>query len=202
MWESPVDDNDGVIRANVSTANRNRYTKDAILNAASQYFDVEYIGPAKHAKHRYVYQFTKRVDDTATRSYVGRVSNGAGGASKAFSFDHGRRINEIEAALGMRPVPGSLNLRGVQHFDLSANYFRARIGDVIDRKAGLSSPWSTRWCRFYPVRILSKDTDARAFAMRFEGERYDASFLELIAPHSLREVCNIKTGDEVTLWND
>lgn len=198
LWESPLDDADGVIRANVSEQNRVNYSKRAILESALKLFESEYIGPARHAPHRHVIQFTKR--KLTRHPYSARVVKGAGGVSKAFAFDHGRRINEIEAVLGMRAVAGSLNLRGDNAFNWNEHYLRARIGDVIDRKAGLASPWGPRWCRFYPLNLMTNKQAVSAFAMRFEGERYETNFVELIAPHSLREVCGLKTGDEVTLW--
>lgn len=199
LWESPLDDRDGVIQANVSAENRRSYTQHEILDAASIYFHIKYYGPAKHAPHRHVYQCIKR--NVECVPYTARVSEGAGGATHAFAFAHGRRIAEIEAILGMRAVPGSLNLKGSGGFDWSQNYLRARLLDVTDRKAGLNSEWAERWCRFYPLEVKSDSATAHAYAMRFEGESYRDSLVELIAPHSLRRVLDVNTGDKVTLWS-
>jgi CTP-dependent riboflavin kinase len=112
------------------------------------------------------------------------MKSGAGGATRAFQYAGGRRMDEIERVLGSRPVPGSLNLRLDDPFDWDAEYFRAQILDVKDRSRGIESEWGPRWARFYPVRVDGED----AFALRFESEHYDLQFMELIAPRKLRDM--------------
>jgi CTP-dependent riboflavin kinase len=108
---------------------------------------------------------------------------GAGGATAAFEHAGGRRIGEIAEVLGWRPFPGSLNVRLEVPFDWNDGYYRAEILDVVERGRGLDVEWRPRWARFYPVTIDGVD----ACAMRFEGERYPAELVELIAPWRLRD---------------
>jgi len=181
LWEGPVDETDPVVCANVSDVNRGAYSREAILAAASEYFDAEFIGPALHEPTREVWRFKPKAREQEI--FAANVIAGAGGASPAFEYDNGRRIEEIEHALGFRPYPGSLNLWLDKSFHLGVDYYRAKILDVADRSAGLGSEWKPRWARFYPVTIDGE----QAFAFRFEGERYSGNFCELIAPKRLRD---------------
>lgn len=190
IWEGPVDDGDPVVRANVSDANRAGFTKDAILAAASSFFAAEYVGPALHEPTRQVWRF--RPLQVAWQRHAGVLQAGAGGATRAFEYDDGRRMREIERVLGWRPVPGSLNVRLDRAFGWDDAFFRAQILDVKDRARGLQSEWEPRWARFYPVTIDGED----ACAIRFEGEKYDQAFLELIAPWRLRDMVS---GPKVTI---
>ena len=190
LFEGPLDDGDPVVRVNVSDANRPGYTKEAILEAASAFFDAEYIGPALHEPTRQVWRF--RPHPVQWQRHAGVLQSGAGGASKAFEYADGRRISEIERVLGFRPVPGSLNVQLDRPFAWDDGFFRAQILDVKDRAKGLQSEWEPRWARFYPLTIDGED----ACAIRFEGERYDPAFLELIAPDRLRELV---PGPQVTI---
>ena len=125
--------------------------------------------------------------------WVGTVQSGAGGASKAFAYADGRRIAEIERVIGVRPLPGSLNVRLSAPFDWDgAPYTRAQILDVVDRSKGLDSEWAPRWGRFYALSV----DGIPCWAFRFEGERYPLNFIELIAPVRLRD--HIR-GDRVTV---
>lgn len=182
LWEGPLDDSDPVVRANVSDANRAGYTKEAIIAAASWFFAAEYVGPALHEPTRQVWRF--RPHPVQWARYVGEMQAGAGGATKAFEYADGRRMDEIERVLGWRPIPGSLNVRLDRPFGWEDGFYRARILDVKDRAKGLQSEWQPRWARFYPVTIDGED----ACAFRFEGEKYDPAFLELIAPDRLRDL--------------
>lgn len=190
LWEGPVSDADPVVRANVSDANRPFYVRDEILTAAQEYFEAEYIGPALHEPTREVWRFKPLL--LPKRSIAGVMQGGAGGATKAFEHDSGRRIAEMESILGVRPVPGSLNLQLAEPFAWDRGYVRAQVLDVQDRAAGLNSEWAPRWARFYPLSI----DEVPAWAFRFEGERYDQRFVELIAPVNLRDVL---TGPRVRL---
>lgn len=190
IWEGPVDDSDPVVRSNVSEANRKNYTRDAILTAAAQYFDPEFVGPALHEPTREVWKFRPLAQiERATRA---RMVDGAGGATGAFEYERGRRIGEIEAAIGIRPVAGSLNLKLEGPFDWDRGCYRTQILDVVQRGKGLDVGWAPRWARFYPLTI----NDVPAFAFRFEGESYDGRFMELIADRRLRDEIN---GTRVTL---
>lgn len=192
LWEGPVDDGDVVVHANVSPAHRANYTRDAILAAASRYFVPEYVGPALHESTREVWRFTPKDLRLSVWSIPGAIRSGAGGATKAFKYANGRRIDEMEHALGWRAFPGSLNVLLAASFPWDRDYFRAQIHDVVDRSNGLDSEWASRWARFYPVRINGED----AYAMRFEGEKYPENFVELIAPWRLLDMVE---GPEVTL---
>lgn len=190
LWEGPVSDADPVVRANVSDTNRPFYVRDEILTAAQEYFEAEYIGPALHEPTREVWRFKPLL--LPKRSIAGVMQGGAGGATKAFEYDGDRRIAEMESILGARPVPGSLNVQLAEPFEWDRGYLRAQVLDVQDRAAGLNSAWAPRWARFYPLTI----DEVPAWAFRFEGERYDRKFLELIAPVRLRDVL---TGPKVTI---
>jgi SAM-dependent methyltransferase len=201
IWEGPVDDFDAVVQKDMSPENRALYTFEAFLTAPDRWFEGELIGRAAHAPLRQVWRFTPR-SMPVRRRWSGVAASGAGGAAKAFAYADGRRIGEIEAILGFRPWPGSLNVKCGKPFDWETGYFRARILDVADRKAGLDGEWAPRWCRFYPV-MVNPGSDApgveiEAFAMRFEGERYAKGFVELIAPERLRD--RLLITNEVSLW--
>lgn len=182
LWEGPVDDSDPVVRANVSAVVRPRLNRDAILKAASIYFEAEHIGPALHEPTREVWRFTPR--ETVSRFYTGDTRDGAGGATAAFNYENGRRIREIDNAIGMMPLPGSLNLVGDRPFWWHRDYYRAQILDVARRDLGLTSEWLPRWARFFPLQA----DGIPAFAFRFEGESYEDNFVELIAATRLRDI--------------
>lgn len=181
IFEGPVDDADPVVRANVSPECIGDFTRDKILDAASAWFEPEYIGPALHEPTREVWRFTTLPVSPAL--WTGAVRHGAGGASKAFAYEGGRRADEIGQVLGVKPYPGSLNVELDAPFDWDDAYHRARILDVADRSKGLDSEWQPRWARFYPVTV----EDQEAWIFRFEGERYRENFAELIAPVRLRD---------------
>lgn len=191
IWEGPVDSTDPVVRANVSEAHRVNYTRSRIVAAASAYFSARYVGPALHEPTREVWEFTAPIEQAVRHDGVAR--RGAGGATAAFEHARGRRIGEIEQILGVRPVPGSLNVRLVGPFDWSYGYYRAQVLDVVERGKGLDVEWVPRWARFAPV-VMESGHDAYAF--RFEGEKYDANFIELISEWRLRDMLS---GDAVQL---
>lgn len=190
IFEGPLDDSDPVVRANVSDENRKRFTSGEIIAAAARYFEPEHIGPALHEPTRSVWRF--RPLPQRERLTAARMIQGAGGATAAFEYGGSRRIAEIDAVLGWKPVAGSLNLELDGPFDWDDGYYRAQVLDVKDRAAGLNSEWAPRWARFYPLTIDGVD----ACAFRFEGEKYSSRFLELIAPQKLRDVVK---GPRVTI---
>ncbi len=191
MWESPVDTSDGVALKDIRPELHAGYNETAIRAAAERYFDIEDVGAGWLASRR-VWRCTPR---TACTEFSATVKDGAGGASKAFLYNNTARINELEEILGIRIFPGSLNLQADEAFDWSRGYYRAQIGDVVDRKKGLDSAWAPRWCRLYPVSLH----DHRAYAMRFEGERYKDTLVELIAPHHIRSNLFLDTGEKLCL---
>jgi CTP-dependent riboflavin kinase len=189
IWENPTDSSDSVVQMNVSGHLHPKYNKTEILKAASQYFDYEYIGPAEHEKTRSVYSFTPKKRPVV--SYIGNVTSGAGGASKAFVYDDNRRIKEIEKAVGIKSFPGSLNVILDSDFDYGVDYYRARVSDVAERGKGLDTHWKPMWARFYPVMI----DGLKAFVFRFEGESYPLNFIEIISDKRLRDY----VGDRVNV---
>jgi SAM-dependent methyltransferase len=191
LWENPTSVADGVALKNIPAALHGGYNEQAIRAAGERYFDIEVVGGGWVAS-RVVWRCTPK--NVNSHSYAA-VKDGAGGASKAFAFANERRMREIEAVLGFSPVPGSLNLQAAAPFDYDRKYLRTQILDVVDRKHGLASAWAPRWCRFYPLDIEGE----RAYAMRFEGERYPDTLVELIAGIRLRTKLNLKNGEEVCL---
>jgi 2-polyprenyl-3-methyl-5-hydroxy-6-metoxy-1,4-benzoquinol methylase len=181
LWEGPMDDGDPVVRANVAGAHRAGYTREAIIAAASRYFEAEHIGPALHEPTREVWRFRPKL--ASLRMIEGEMRSGQRGAEKAFLHDDGRRCREIHDILGVLPVPGSLNLAMSAPFDWDSGYFRAEVLDVVRRSEGFDGEWRPRWARFYPVEI----DGIPAHAFRFEGELYGPCFVELIAPERLRD---------------
>jgi len=181
IWENPTDASDSVVQMNVSGHLHPKYNKDEILKAASRYFDYKYVGPAEHEPTRSVYIFTPKKN--ASISYMGIPKSGAGGASKAFVHDDNRRIKEIKKALGIECFPGSLNIILEADFGFDTDYYRARVSDVADRSKGIDSHWTPRWARFYPVMV----DGIKAYAFRFEGEKYPLNFIEVISDKRLRD---------------
>lgn len=181
IWENPTDNTDSVVKMNVSGHLHPKYTQKHILEAASAYFNYRYIGPAEHEPTRSVFIFTPR--KLPTRIYAGRCKDGAGGASKAFQYKSGRRMEEIRNILGFTPYPGSLNVHLETPFNWDIGYFRSRVLDVANRKEGLDSHWVPRWARFYPVIVGGM----KAFVFKFEGDTYPENFIELIAEKRVRD---------------
>lgn len=181
IYEGPLDDQDQVVQMNVSKP----FVKSEILDAASLYFDVEFVGPALHEPHRVVYKFypkTILVDE-----YILSLHEGTKGATKAFEYLDGRRISEIEDILGYRPYPGSLNCTVDRPFDYSKNYYTASILDLKNRSTGLDGEWALREARFIPVIVIGDEiVDAHAF--KFKGDSYAPEFIELISPVRLRDI--------------
>lgn len=192
LWENPVDVTDGVARKDIRQELHGGYTEAAIRAAAEQYFDIEVVGPG-HVPSRVVWRCTPKA--LTPRMMQARVMSGAHGASKAFEYANGRRIEEIRAALGVEPVPGSLNLRTFAPFWWDHDHYVADVADVVDRRRGLSSAWAPRRCRFYPLKV----NGAAAYAMRFDGERYGDDFVEVISDIRLRETGWLEDADVVTL---
>lgn len=190
IWENPVNSDDVVVLRNVEPKYHEDYNEDAIMYAASKYFDIEFVGPALHEPTRYVFNFyPKRFHET----YHASLRDGAGGASKAFAYADNRRAKEIEKITGVLPINGSLNLTLDAPFNWDMGYFRAEVLDVVNRKDGLDSEWKLRWARLYPVHINSQD----AFVFRFETDKYPANFIELISKDRLRGTITETTA---TVW--
>lgn len=181
LWENPTDARDAVVQANVAAEYHGNYTRERILDAASEWFDLEYAGPAEHEPYREVWYMKRKAKPA--REYHGMAFSGAGGASKAFEHNDGLRMREICQALGFTPFPGSLNVHLTEPFDWNRMYYRCLISDVAERGKGLDVEWRERWARIYPLSV-----GYPAFAFRFEGETYPANFVELIAPDRLRDI--------------
>lgn len=184
IWENPVDCSDSVVQANVSEAHKKNYTLGKIMGAAHEYFDSEYVGPARHESTRSVYLFRPKQLDPVI--FNGHAKSGAGGASKAFSFSGGRRAEEFKKALGVDPFHGSLNIHLDREFSWETGYYPIRILDVVDRAKGLESEWFERSGRVYPVDVGG----IKGFAFRFDGESYDRAFVEVISEIKIRDAVN------------
>ncbi len=89
LWENPVDCSDGVAAAHIGKHLQAGYTKEAILAAAGKFFEIEFIGNARHESTRVVYRFAPKISELL--EYSGKAVKGAGGAEKAFQFQNGRR---------------------------------------------------------------------------------------------------------------
>ncbi len=176
LWENPTSDADAVVKMNVTKP----YSRDDILKAAETYFDVEEIGPALHMPLREVWRCKPR--NLPQIRWIGTLTTGGGGASKAFAYSDNRRIKEIAAILGITPFPGTLNVNLDHPFGFERDYYRAELLETVDR-ANLNAEWQPRWARFYPVTVNGID----AHAIRFEGEKYPSKYLELIATERLRD---------------
>lgn len=176
IWEGPIDASDNVVQMNVSR----EYTLKDILEAAHIYFDSEYIGPALHEPNRHVYVFRPK---KLQESYKIAPETGTGGATHAFQYGNERRMDEIEAIVGYRPFPGSLNCKTDKDFDYSSHYYAGEILDVKERGLGFDQEWIARETRFYPVSINGQ----KAHVFKMKGEKYEPDFIELIAPVRLRD---------------
>jgi SAM-dependent methyltransferase len=192
MWESPVDLSDHVARTCIRPELGANYTEAAIRKAASQYFDIEDVGPGWVAP-RVVWRCHPRA--RVNECWMATVRDGAGGASKAFNYAGCRRQHEIARTLGYLPYQGSLNLITDVPFDFGSHYYRAPLLDVVKRGIGLDSPWALRPCRYYPIEIEG----VPAHALRCEGEHYPLTLVELVAPEKLRDLLGLETGQQVHL---
>lgn len=181
IWENPVEAHDQVVQMNVHPAIHQWYTETIIRGCAEKYFTIEYEGPALHESTRVVWRLKRK--DIPKRVYTGEHRKGAGGASKAFLYANERRMDEIESILGVRPIPGSVNLYLNEDFEWGDRYFRGPVLDVAERGKGLDVPWSYRPARFYPVECNGK----QAWVMRFEGEAYPLNFVEVISDQRLAD---------------
>lgn len=181
LWEGPTDCTDPVSGLHISPELRENYNADAILDAASEHFDIAGQAPALHEETRTVFKFIRRASEP--QSLFGEVVGTSGGATRCFLHANSRRMLEIHDVLGFVPYPGTLNVQLEQPFDFDIGYYRALLLDVVDRGRGLEGEWAERWCRFYPLKIGGEP----AFAMRFEGDRYAGDFLEIVAPCRLRD---------------
>lgn len=182
IWENPVDYADKVVTMNVK---REGYNRKAIIDAASVYFNIKYIGAANHEPHRHVYIFTPKTG--LQDSYCITPRNGMGGASKAFELHNQRRMDEIEKIVGYRPHPGTLNVTAKKEFNFDWHYYPGMILDMTDR-TDPDSAWEPRETRFYPATI----NGVKCHAMRMRGEKYPYNFIELIAPTRLRDIEDIR----------
>jgi FkbM family methyltransferase len=184
IWESPLDERDIVIQKDVPRSLHRLYTRQAITEAFEPYFELVGGGPALHETTREVLVLRRKPQVlTGSRIDEFQLKDGAGGATRAFQRDAGRRTKEIEDALGVRPFPGSLNVTLPGPFDWEREYYRVQIQDSTNRKDPMA-PWAPRWCRFYPLAL----SDVGGWAMRFEDEWYAPEFMEVIAPHHLRSI--------------
>jgi len=182
IWENPVDTLDGVAYLHIPDALHAQYNQDAIISAAYRYFHVEYIGAAEHEPHRKVFTFTRK--EFEPYDLNGLAVHGAGGSSKAFAYAGGRRMVEIDVAMGFHPMPGSFNVMTEHNFDWDNGYYRTQILDWADRSSGFDGEVEPRWARLYPVAMCG----VPCYAFRFEGESYPLNFVELISDTRLRDV--------------
>ncbi len=134
--------------------------------------------------------------------YTGLIRKGHGGASKCFMWENERRINEIQAGLGIRPVAGSLNIQLDKEFDWSPSLaINFLVMDVIKRPS-LLGEWDHFVCSFYPCKLKNSNGDeARAWAMRFKKDIdvYRKDFVELVSDVHIRTQLNLNDGEKIEL---
>lgn len=188
IWEGPNNVSDPVSRRHIAESLHWKFTADAIGDGFIDYFECVGAGPAVHESTREYMILKPRPRQASLKTAT--LQKGSGGATRAFEMFDGRRMAEIEHALGIDPYPGSLNLALSSDFGFDRGYYRTRILDVVDRSAGFNSPWEKKWCRFYPLEIGGHD----AFAMRFELDKYPQNFVEVIADQKLRPLLGKKTS--------
>lgn len=193
LWENPTDVRDAVVQANVDVDYHSGYTRENILNAALEWFDIDYQGPAEHEPYREVWLLKRKPHDA--QKITGKVVSGAGGATKAFLHNNSARIKELKEMLGSEMLPGSMNVVVDAPFNWDSQYFRGMLSDVCERGKGLDVEWVKRPVRLYPVVVAG----AQAYALRFEGESYPDNFIELIADHKLRDCIDDKFV-EIVRW--
>lgn len=195
VWEGPTDLTDPVARRHIPAHFANGYTEGAIRAAAERFFEVVRVGPAEHEPTRQIWLLRRRAP-TPWTSRAALIS-GAGGATIAFARNNDLRRHEIRATLGYLPYPGSLNLHLMRPFPWGDSAFVCGLILDPEVRGDPGSPWLPRWCRFYPVEVIGRRGEKiSAHLMRFEGERYAATFAELIAPWRLRDLIQ---GEEVVL---
>jgi hypothetical protein len=192
LWEGPFDLNDPVPDHHIPEELKADYNSDAIFGAAKEYFDIQYIGPAGHELHRHVFYLTAKpihwyLDD-------GVAQAGSGGATRAWEYEDGRRIDEFEHIFGAHCIPGSLNVKLYRGAPWE-NRLEVDFFDVMERKNGLGSRWAPRKLWVKPCQV----NNAPAFAFRFAGDAYDWDFVEFVSKFRLRDF--IGKGNHVqVLW--
>lgn len=197
IWEGPTDLTDPVAARHIPREFAEDYHEASIVAARARYFDIVIAGPAGHEPTRKIYVLRRRDSVDGLWASRGLISSGAGGASAAFMHANARRCDEIERILGFRPFPGSFNVHLARPFPWHHGFVRAQVLDPVQR-GNPESPWSPRWCRFYRVRLdPAYGPGVVVHLMRFEGERYPASFAEAISPYSLRPMFD---GEDVQVW--
>lgn len=180
LWEGPVDTRDAV--AKMKTAERGGYTRDAILDAAREYFAVEEIGPAYHFPYREVWR---------CRPYVpvsGWILSGSGKAAAAFGPD---RIEAARSVLGWSPVPGTLNVSVLDVENAISRLGKPTFSTDRESKLGPLRWWRAR------LRVLGRTYDVAVV----RHDRSSTSYLEIVAPVRLRSL-GVMDADEATLLLD
>jgi len=120
----------------------------------------------------------------------GRVTSGKGEANILTSLDWVMR--QMREKLGFQPYPGTLNLELSQED-------RMLLHDGLSRAQAISlEPPMEGFARgiCYKIMIMHRLEGALVFP-QVPGRRDD--IVEIIAPYSLRDVLNVKDGDEVIL---
>jgi hypothetical protein len=198
LWVGPTDFSDKVASATIES-NRDGYDREQIWEAASRYFEPLYstrvssCGEPGH--YRELWRLRRKLNSVSLWR-KGAAVNGAGGATRAWTFSNGRRIQEVENILGEEVLPGSLNIVLEEDFPWDEyGYFQGSVLDVVDRedaaKVGLDKTrWHKRRARFYPVAMRQPGTHAVAsgYVFRFLGEEYPLNFVEVVSPVMLRRV--------------
>lgn len=200
VWEGPITPDDAVVKKNVPGALIEAYGRLELEESFGPYFTPEAIKPAVHEPTREIWVLRRKADQASLKRGVMRgfpavatFADGAKGASKAFLRDGSKRLHELAYALGRAPVPGSLNMRLNVPFNWDEDYYRIELLDSTNR-ADPQAAWAPRWCRLYPVNVGG----VCGWAMRFEGERYPADFVEVIGPHQFRDLFGQVAG--ASLW--
>ncbi len=137
--------------------------------------------------------------------YIGKIKDGAGGASRAFEKNNGRRIKEIEKGLEIIPFPGSLNVTLDKNFNWGKHKsVKFPVLDVNRKNKKL--PWQPHMCNFYHVIISAKknpDYKYNAWIIRWDRDiktkRYKDNYVGIVAEVNLRNALSIINGDEIIL---
>ena len=187
LWENPTETDDAVVQINLKKHLYKEYTEEKIRSAAERYFKIAREKPALHEQTRTVWHCKPK--KLTPQRYIGTIKSGAGGASKAFLYSDERRCKEFAEAVGVYPIPGSLNIQLSEDFDWNTGFYTANFLDVLSRRSGLNQEWAPKRARIFPVEVEKN----LGWVFRFESDNhYPKNFIEIISDKRLRDVVDQK----------